>query len=302
MLLLLLINALFALTFIITEYSLHFTNPLTLLTFRMLFAGFTLLLFLYISNKKLLYIKKEDILYIIITCFLHMYINFLSEAYAFQKISSIMVSIFYLLSPIFSAIIDYLLTNNKLTKEQIITVTIGTCLSIYMIFLNTNQQLSFNDALYPYLLLLVSIITSTIAWYRINTIIKKGYSLITINAYASILSGMIFFSTAYYYQETISIFNSNNFYYIFLPAILLGTISNIICYNLYSKLLKRYNITTILFAELLCPCFTAYYQWLFFNISPKINNFIFFILFMFCIIIFNYYEKKKQTIEYSNHN
>jgi drug/metabolite transporter (DMT)-like permease len=230
-----------------------------------------------------------------------MYINFLSEAYAFQKISSIMVSIFYLLSPIFSAIIDYILTNNKLTKEQIITITIGTCLSIYMIFLNTNEELSFNDALYPYLLLLISIITSTIAWYRIHSILKKGYSLVSINGYASMLSGIIFYLTAYCYQESIPCFNNNSFYYIFFPAILLGIISNIICYNLYSKLLKRYNITTILFAELLCPCFTAYYQWLFFNISPKINHFVFFILFMLCIIIFNSYEKKK-IIYYNNHN
>ena len=293
MLLLLLINSLFALTYIIIEYALHFTPPLVLLTYRMLFAGSCLLLFQYIYNKKLLYIQKEDLVYIFITCLLHMYINFLSETYALQKISSIMVSIFYLLSPIFSAIIDYILTKNKLSKKQIFTVLIGTCLSIYMIFLNTNEQYSFNDAFYPYLLLLISIIASTLAWYRVNFILKKGYSLVTINGYASMLSGIIFLGMSFYNHTTIAIFNINNIIYIFFPAILLAIISNIIGYNLYSKLLRRYSITTILFSELLCPCFTAYYQWLFFNINPKINHFIFFILFMICIILFNYYDKQK---------
>lgn len=294
MLLLLFINSLFALTYIIIEYALHFTLPLALLTYRMLFAGSFLLLFQYIYNKKLLYIRKEDCIYIFITCLLHMYINFLSETYALQKISSIMVSIFYLLSPIFSAIIDYILTNNRLNKKQILTIIIGTCLSLYMIFINTNEEYSFNDTFYPYLLLLISIIASTLAWYRVNFILKKGYSLVTINGYASMLSGIIFLGMSIYNHTTIAIFNTYNFHYIFLPAIALAIISNIIGYNLYSKLLQQYSITTILFSELLCPCFTAYYQWLFFNINPKINHFIFFILFMICIILFNYYDKQNN--------
>jgi drug/metabolite transporter (DMT)-like permease len=193
MILLLLINSLFALTYIIIEFALKFTTPLVLLTYRMLFAGIVLLLFQFIYDKKSLYIKQKDFLYIFITCLFHMYINFLSETYALQKISSVMVSLFYLLSPIISAIIDYVLTKNKLSKEQIIIVFIGTALSIFMIFLNTDEIYSFNNTFFPYILLLVSIITSTLAWYRIKFILNRGYSLVVINGYASLLSGVIFF-------------------------------------------------------------------------------------------------------------
>ncbi len=292
MFLLLLVNGLFALTYIIIEYTLNFTSPLIILTYRMLFAGSSLLLFQYFTNKKSLYIEKKDLKYIFFTCLLHMYINFLSETYALKKISSIMVSIFYLISPIFSAIIDYFLTKNILTKEQIATIIIGSCLSLYMIFLNTNSECSFHENFSPYLLLLISIIASTLAWYRIKFILNKGYSLITINGYASMLSGIILLTTTYLTNETISITNIHNIKFIILPSISLAIISNIIGYNLYSLLLTRYSITTILFSELLSPCFTAYYQWLFFKITPKINHFIFFILFIICIIAFNYYDKK----------
>lgn len=295
MFLLLLINSLFALTYIIIEYTLHFINPLILLMLRMNFSGLFLLLFQFIKNPKLLIINKKDYIYIFITCILHMYVNFLSETYALQKLSSIMVSIFYLLSPVFSAIIDYIITKNKLKKQQIIIIIIGTLLSIYMIYLNTNIYQPLDKAILPYLLLLISIISSTLAWYRINFILKQGYSLITINGYASIISGIIFSITTYHDNLINTIINISNFKYIMSLIIILTIISNIFCYNLYSKLLKKYSITTILFAELLCPCFTAYYQWIFFNIAPKINHFIFFILFMLCIIIFNYYDKKIST-------
>jgi drug/metabolite transporter (DMT)-like permease len=99
-----------------------------------------------------------------------------------------------------------------------------------------------------------------------------------------------------YINGTILLVSNINFTYIIFSAIAVSIIGNIISYNLYSKLLIRYSITTILFSELLCPCFTAYYQWLFFNIAPKMNHFIFGIIFMFCIIIFNYYENKKKYI------
>jgi drug/metabolite transporter (DMT)-like permease len=294
MLLLLFVNSLFSLTYIIIETTLKFTTPLILLTYRMLFAGIAMTLFQFIYNKKLLYIKKEDRMYIFITCLLHMSINFLSETYALQKISSILVSIFYLMSPIFSAIIDYILTKNTLKKEQIITIIIGSILSIIMVILNTNQSDSIDKVILPYILLLISIITSTLAWYRVNIMIKKGYSLVTINGYASLLAGILFLSMTQYTHDTLSLANLNNFTYIIFPAIAVAIIGNIIGYNIYSKLLVRYSITTILFSELLAPCFTAYYQWFFFNITPKINHFIFFILFMICIIIFNYYEHEKK--------
>jgi hypothetical protein len=180
----------------------------------MLFAGIVLLLFQFIYDKKSLYIKQKDFLYIFITCLFHMYINFLSETYALQKISSVMVSLFYLLSPIISAIIDYVLTKNKLSKEQIIIVFIGTALSIFMIFLNTDEIYSFNNTFFPYILLLVSIITSTLAWYRIKFILNRGYSLVVINGYASLLSGVIFFCMNQYINGTILLVSNINFTYI----------------------------------------------------------------------------------------
>lgn len=293
MFLILLVNALFSLTYIIISYALQFGHPLHLLTYRMLFSGISLILFQYIYNHQALLIKKKDILYLFLTCLLHMYINFLSETYALQKIAPIMVSIFYLMTPIFSSFLDYIYTHNKLSIKQIVIIGIGTLLSIGMIVINTENNITYDSHFYQYILLLISIMASTLAWYRINYIIsKENYSLITINGYASFLAGILFFITSFYcnipFQAT------SQSFILLLSGISLGAISNIIGYNLYSILLKKYNLTTILFSELLSPCFTAYYQWFFFHIPPQINHFIFFILFVICVISFNYYENNKK--------
>ena len=140
MFLILFINGLFSLTFIIISYALQFGHPLHLLTYRMLFSGLSLILFQYFYNFRALFIKKKDILYLLVTFLLHMYINFLSETYALQKISPIMVSIFYLMTPIFSSFLDYIYTKNKLSIQQIIIILIGTLLSIGMIIINTQNK------------------------------------------------------------------------------------------------------------------------------------------------------------------
>lgn len=294
---LLFVNALFALTYIIVEFALTLTSPLVLLMYRMLFSGIVLILFQFIYDKQLLYIKKTDLLFFGTTSFLHMYINFASETYALQKISGVMVSMFYILTPIFSAIIDYVMTKNVLTKLQWLIIFIASALSVLMIFINNLDNCSVESFTWPYILLLCSIFSSTVAWYRVKILMNNGYSLISINGYASLFSGILFLCMILLNGSFNLAYNSVNTSKIFFSAISLGIIGNIFAYNLYNILLSRYSITSIMLSELIAPCFTSFYSWLLYNKVPQLNHFIFFIIFLFCIMIFNYEENKKKLLE-----
>lgn len=294
--LLLFINALFALTYIVTEFALIYTNPLVLLMYRMLFSGIVLLLIQFVLDKNKLYIKKKDILFFVITALLHMYINFFSETYALKKISGVMTSMFYLLSPIFSAVIDYVFKKNSLTKWQWCIIFLGLITSMAMILINSPVTSSFEGLTWPYLLLLCSIFSSTLAWYRVKELLKNGYSLIAINGYASLLSGILFLSMIFGLGIENTIYEISSFSKTIVSAIALGLMSNIFAYNLYQLLLAKYSITSILLSELIAPCFTALYTWFLYDQIPKPNQIIFFIIFLFCIISFNYQEKKKSLL------
>ena len=306
MFLILLTNALFALTYIVAEHTLHFTSPLTLLMYRMLFSGIILIGIQFFLDKTKLKIKKSDYSSFFLTIFLHMSINFLCETYALQKISGLMVSLFYLLAPIFSAVIDRVVKKNILSKTQMITIVLGLISSLLMIFINKNVSSHVSEAnetglafLWPYFLLLLSIWSSTLGWYRVKDLMESGYSLVTINGYASLFSGFLFFVMRILFKE-IDFFSCSFVDFFSSPAIigslLLALIGNIFAYNLYQFLLKYYSITAILLAEILCPCFTSLYLWLLFREVPRFNYFIFFILFLILIFIFNNKEKKKQAI------
>ena len=295
MLLLIFVNMLFAFTYIIISYALKIVHPIWLLAVRMLFAGIVSLLYQFFRDRKLLYIKKKDVLFIFITSFLHMYINFLSETYALKNITPISTSIFYLISPLFSAILDFFYNKKVMYWKQTVIMAIGFILSIGMIILSNKNNISFigdNSSLTSYILLIISIISSIIAWYRIQYLRETcQYSLITINGYAALISGILFTINIFYLpnEATPSIMALPT---LLGSGILLAIFSNIIGYNIYSFLLSSYSITTILFAELMAPCFTAYYEWFFFNTAPNPNNIIFFIFFIILISLFHYYEKK----------
>ena len=305
MFLILLTNALFALTYVIAEYVLHFTSPLLLLMYRMLLSGIILVGFQFFKDKKKLIIKKNHLFSFLVTILLHMSLNFLCETYALQKISGVMVSLFYLLAPIFSAVIDLLLKNNTLSKSQWGIIFTGLCSSLAMILVNAQGgEMCFAsnhkgiEILWAYLLLLGSIISSTLAWYRVKDLITdQGYSLVTINGYASLFSGFLFAGILLILRVDVYTFSTNIiFYKVFFGSFLLGLVGNIFAYNLYQSLLRHYSITAILLAEIFCPCFTSLYMWLFFDQVPRFNYIIFFFIFLFCVLFFNYKERAKQQI------
>jgi drug/metabolite transporter (DMT)-like permease len=295
MFLLIFTNFLFSLTYVLIEFALRDTTPLVINGIRMGFAGILTIGYQWLANKNELKIKIADIGYFITTCFIHMSINFISETYALQHLSSLTTSMVYLLTPIFSSIIDYILNNNKLTYQQVILVILGTALSLCMIFINNSDSTQIDKNILSYALLLISIASSTLAWYRIKKLINEGYSLITINGYSALIS--CFFSfliiiSSYSGQSLKALFMVQNT--TLLSIALLAIIGNIIGYSLYGILLKYYSITTIFLADATVPCITAYYNFIFFNRLLRKNYIVFFILFVIFMQLFNYYEKRKK--------
>ncbi len=74
-------------------------------------------------------------------------------------------------------------------------------------------------------------------------------------------------------------------------------ISNLICYNLYGHLLKRYSATFMSFAGLMTPLFAVFFGWVFLAESVDVSFFVSLVLFLLGLYCFHSEEldfKKKK--------
>ena len=80
-------------------------------------------------------------------------------------------------------------------------------------------------------------------------------------------------------------------------TLLLIVVSNLICYNLYGFLLKRYSAVFISFAGFTTPAFTAFFGWLFLNEVVTWPFYLSFFIVIIGMMIFEYDKLKYAELK-----
>jgi drug/metabolite transporter (DMT)-like permease len=264
--------ALLALTFPLAQYALQYADPLLLLTFRMLFAGTCLLMYVKKDiNGRTIVIKKDDRWAFFQIALFHIYFAFVPEFWALQYLSSIKITFMYCLTPFISALLDYVLFKKKPTFYN--CVGGGLAASGLLFLLLSTPSGSHNLVKSPFtglpeLMLIVAIISATYAWFLLQNLVNKGYQLPFVNGTAMLGGGFFSLITLLIARGLNHTLDKPFVYAIqpfFITTIALVILSNVIVYNLYGMLVQRYSITFISLAGYLSPIFGALYSWLFFG-------------------------------------
>jgi len=268
----LLLNALFATTFIIGKAILQYGKPIFFIGFRMITAGLILLGYQYFSGLSLK-IKKADIKFFVLLALVHIYIPYVFEFWALQYVSAAKTSMLFNLSPFVAAGFSFLLFKEKLTFRKFSGLLIGLMGFIPILISQTSREAAMGEFLFfsvPEIALIFAVISSAAAWIIIKKLMaEKKYSLISINSNAMLLGGLISLVTSFFFENwnLSPIYDTKNFLLLTGLIIIIG---NIICYNMYGMLLKKYSGTFLSFAGFTIPLFTALFQKLIFNecVSP----------------------------------
>jgi drug/metabolite transporter (DMT)-like permease len=295
MILVVILYALLALTFPLSQYALIYTGPVFLIAFRMLLASAFLLGYHFLTGGRF-NIRKEDWWLFIKTSFFYIYLAFIPEFWALQYISSLKTTIMYSLTPFITAFLEYTLLHGRLTKNKMIGMLIGTTGIVPLLMLPNTQCLPLGQCKYPFLaeaMLLLAIIAGAYAWFLIKDLSHKGYSLTFINgttmAIGGIMSSITYVFTDPLSQRPVSEIGPFLFY-----TLALIIISNVIVYNLYGYLLKHYSVTFVSFAGFLSPLFGTLYAWLFFRERISWQYFISFIFVSIGLSIFYRGEQNRS--------
>lgn len=266
MFLVVLLYALFASVFTIGKTGLEYSQPLFFVGTRMLAAGTIMLLYQYFFKPSEFFLKKEHCWRVFRLALFSIYVTNVFEFWGLKYLTSFKTCFIYSLSPFASAVLSYWMFGEKLTSKKWLGLFIG-CVGFLPILINETSAEELTGHLgflsWAEIAVIVAAFSSVYGWVLLKQLVdENGYSPFMVNGSSMLVGGLIALLHSLIAEkwDPIPVTQVRPFLDCMLLLIL---ISNLICYNLYGYLLKRYSVTFISFAGFFTPLFTALFGWLY---------------------------------------
>lgn len=285
---------LWTLSFSLGKIALQSSSPIFLTAFRMGLAGILILLFLAFKKPQLLKVSRELYFPLFVFSILAIYLTNALEFCGLKYVSPAKACFIYSLSPFFAMILSYFHFKEKMSWQKILGLILAMGALIPVLNFRSGAEDVFRVSTlisWPELSLIGATFCSTYGWIVLRILVKnKDLSPLVINGFGMLLGGVMALGHSLVSDtwNPIPVVTEN--FSRFLQSVFLMTlISNLICYNLYSYLLKRLTATFLSFVGLLSPIFTSLSSFLILGekISWHIIISTFFMLFAMWIVYYS---------------
>lgn len=298
--LVILLYALFASLFSLSKATLGYTEPFFLIGSRMLFAGLLLLAHQFIFNRQAFQIKVHHIKFLVLLAFLNIYLTNVSEIWGIQHMVSAKACLIYSLSPFLAALVAYFVLRETLSLKKWVGLSIGFVGLIPIFMTQTQTEKMAGDL--PFIsmaeiALLIAVFCSVYGWTLLKKIISEfKYTPVMANGLSMTLGGTLALLHSYFAGESWNPIPVSDMGPFIQNTLIMCLISNIICYNLYGYLLKRYTATFMSFAGLVTPFFASLFGWYFLGETITWHFFASIALFSVGLSIFYQEELRKEKV------
>lgn len=273
-LLVMLLYATWTSIFSIGKMTLQYAPPVFLTSFRMLLAGIILTIFCLIFKRSWFRLKPIHYLSLAILATFSIYLTNVFEFWGLQHLSAAKSCFIYSLSPFFAAFFSYLHFNEKMTKQKWLGMGIGFLGFLPILTLQTGSEdliggISFFS--WPELALIGAALCSVYGWVLLRLLVKdQNISPTFANGISMLIGGaMALVHSLLVDNWTPFPVAANNLIPFLQGSFLMTFISNIICYNLYGLMLRKFTATFLSFMGLLSPIFASINGWIFLGESPS---------------------------------
>ncbi|HEX2579623.1 MAG TPA: DMT family transporter [Rhabdochlamydiaceae bacterium] len=254
--------------FSLAKIALQYSPPIFLTGSRMMLAAVILLGYLLITQRSSFKLDKKQWLSIGFLAFFSIYLTNILEFWALQYLSAAKACFIYSLSPFFAAFFSYLHFGEKINKTKAIGLLIGFLGIIPVLTLQTGAEdlmSAFSFFSWPTLAIIGAAMSSVYGWVLLRLIVKDQMTSPTMaNGGSMLIGGLMAFAhsafTDSWNPTPVALGSLTPF---FGWTLLMAFISNILCYNLYGYLLKKYTATFLSFIGLLSPIFASLHGWIF---------------------------------------
>ncbi len=266
MFLVILLYALFASVFTISKIGLEYSDPLFFVGSRMMLAGLILLAFQFFYHRESFFVKKEHFFRIFRLALFNIYLTNVFEFWGLKHLTSFKTCFIYSLSPFVSALLSYMIFTERLTLKKWIGLIVGFLGFIPILLSQTALEEETGHLFYlsfAELAVIGAVFSSVYGWILLSQLVKEnGYSPFMANGLSMALGGAM----SLFHSSLIENWNPSpvSSWMPFLSCtFLLIVISNIICYNLYGELLKKYSPTFMSVAGFTTAFFSALFGWIY---------------------------------------
>jgi drug/metabolite transporter (DMT)-like permease len=293
-----LLYALFASVFTISKTALEHSQPFFLIGTRMVLAGVILIAYQWFRYRPSFKFNTTIWRQIFLLAVCNIYLVNAFEFWGLQHLTSFKTCFIYSLSPFISALFCYFLFAEKLSKRKWLGLLVGFSGFLPILMSQTSGEEQTGHILFfswAELSVVMAAVTSVYGWIILKQLIKdNGVSPLTANGFSMLLGGAMALIHSSFSENWDPIPVTG-----FVPfvecTVLLIIISNLICYNLYGTLLKKYSPTFMSFAGFTTPLFTALFGWIFLGEVVTWPFYISFFIALGGLAIFDQQELKIAT-------
>ena len=293
----LLLYALFASVFTIAKTGLEYTSPLFLVGTRMLFAGVILLAYQLFVKKQTLSLGGKAWGRLLLLAFFNIYLTNVFVFWGLRYLTSFKTCFIYSLSPFISAIFSYFLFSEGLSLKKWMGLLVGFLGFLPILLSQTSSEEQTGHLFFfswAELAVLTAAICSVYGWIVLRQLVNEHQmSPLMANGASMFVGGVLALGHSFMVEDW-NPFPVTNYSVFWECTILLILISNLICYNLYGTLLKRYSATFMSFAGLTTPLFAALFGWLMLGEVVTWPFYISFVIVFLGLLLFDQVELKQS--------
>jgi drug/metabolite transporter (DMT)-like permease len=263
MILVFLLYALSASSLTIGKAMLYHAQPFFFLAVRMISVGALLLLFCLWKKHSMHVTTWADRARFLFMGGVHIFLAFGLELLALQAMESHQVALLYNLSPFVTAICSYLWFGERLSIKKRIGLAIGLCafLPDFVLHYSAIQSCAWTLCL-GYLMMLGAVVSTVLGWLVMRDLVLNGYSPSFINGIGMLIGGILALGTSLLFEQwnPVPVISWTHFIYL---STLIAVLNDILFYNFYGHMLRRYSATFLSFAGFLLPLITAIFGLIF---------------------------------------
>ena len=252
---------LWSLAFPLGKKLLEFSPPVFLTGSRMILGAFFLLGFMAIFKRNSLHkVSKKGWLALAILGFFSIFLTNILEFWSLQQISSAKVCFLYSLSPFLTAILSYFHFKEKMTPRKWIGILIGVLGMIPVLMVSSDGSMTgLLSISLPEISMFFAVFFAVYGWIVLRMLVKdEQISPPMANGISMLIGGVLSLGVSFFVDSWNPVPIAGGMIGTFTGTLLFLTIiSNVICYNLYGYLLKKYTATILSFFGLLSPIFAS---------------------------------------------